>query len=49
MGWKQTIIDSVFVKVWVESRIVIFRVGVAGVGRILGRLKTRVLERSKGH
>ena len=49
LGWMQTIINSVFVKVWVEGRVVIFRVGVAGVGRILGRLETRVLERSKGH
>jgi len=31
LGRGQTIINSIFVKVWVEGRVVNFRVGVAGV------------------
>ena len=36
VGPRQTIIDSIFVKIWVEGRVIIFRVGVTGVGRVLG-------------
>ena len=49
LGGRQTIINSIFIKVWVEGGVVIFRVGGAGVGWILGGSRMRALELNKGH